>query len=185
MPRGPSFFMKRYDRTKFAKPGKAFAVGTAVLGDRLELQGGAAGHQGLPGVPQPVARGREDRRARPEGSPGVHRLLPLAAGELRGELPRPAGGAQAEDLRLDAADAAGDDVRGDRRDDPDSRDDARPEGAGRAGRLRDPAQGRLERRVVRDGPEARRRTRTPHSSWPTTSSRRRARRSCTRATARS
>jgi iron(III) transport system substrate-binding protein len=29
--RGPSFFMKRYDRTKFAKPGKAFAVGTAVL----------------------------------------------------------------------------------------------------------------------------------------------------------
>jgi iron(III) transport system substrate-binding protein len=29
--KGPSFFMKRYDRTKFAKPGKAFAVGTAVL----------------------------------------------------------------------------------------------------------------------------------------------------------
>ncbi|HEX2302924.1 MAG TPA: extracellular solute-binding protein [Gaiella sp.] len=29
--KGPSFFMKRYDRTRFAKPGKAFAVGTAVL----------------------------------------------------------------------------------------------------------------------------------------------------------
>jgi iron(III) transport system substrate-binding protein len=29
--RGPSFFMKRYDRSRFAKPGKAFAVGTAVL----------------------------------------------------------------------------------------------------------------------------------------------------------
>ena len=30
--KGPSLFMKRFDRTKFAKPGKAFAVGTAVLG---------------------------------------------------------------------------------------------------------------------------------------------------------
>lgn len=29
--RGPSLFAKDYDRTKFAKPGKAFAVGAAVL----------------------------------------------------------------------------------------------------------------------------------------------------------
>jgi iron(III) transport system substrate-binding protein len=30
--RGPSLFAKAYDRAKFAKPGKAFAVGAAVLG---------------------------------------------------------------------------------------------------------------------------------------------------------
>ena len=30
--RGPSLYMKRYDRAKYAKPGKAFAVGAAVLG---------------------------------------------------------------------------------------------------------------------------------------------------------
>jgi iron(III) transport system substrate-binding protein len=29
--KGPDFFAKGFDRTKFAKPGKAFAVGTAVL----------------------------------------------------------------------------------------------------------------------------------------------------------
>jgi iron(III) transport system substrate-binding protein len=29
--KGPSLFMKRYDRSRFAKPGKAVAVGTAVL----------------------------------------------------------------------------------------------------------------------------------------------------------
>jgi iron(III) transport system substrate-binding protein len=29
--KGPDFFLKRYDRSRFAKPGKAWAVGTAVL----------------------------------------------------------------------------------------------------------------------------------------------------------
>ena len=78
----------------------------------------------------------------------VRRLVPLAPGELREGLPHQARCAEAEDLRLVAADAAGDDLRRDCGRAPHARDDPRSQGAGRADRLQDPAQGCVERRVV-------------------------------------
>jgi iron(III) transport system substrate-binding protein len=63
---GPDFFKSRYDRTKFAKPGKAWAVGTAVLAigwnTRLFPQGIKdypgflnSALQGKIGIPDPTA----------------------------------------------------------------------------------------------------------------------------------
>ena len=151
--KGPSLFMKRYDRTKFAKPGKAFAVGTAVLAIGWNSRAVPQGIKDYPGfLNQSLAGGKigvPDPKAAPafidfylwlQENYGANYLSRLAA--LKPKI-------YVSTLPMQQAMTSG----GDRGDDPDARDDTRPEGAGRAGRLRDPTQGRLERRVVRDGPE--------------------------------
>lgn len=57
--KGPSFFMKRYDRARFAKPGKAFAVGTAVLGIGWNSKAFPQGVKDYPGfINQALAGGK-------------------------------------------------------------------------------------------------------------------------------
>ncbi len=63
---GPDLYAKTYDRSKFAKPGKAFIVGTAVLGMAWNTQAYPKGLKDIPdlldpalkakvGIPQPTS----------------------------------------------------------------------------------------------------------------------------------
>ena len=57
--KGPDFFNKRYDRSRFAKPGKAWAVGTAVLGIGWNTRSFPQGIKDYPGfINQSLANGR-------------------------------------------------------------------------------------------------------------------------------
>lgn len=55
---GPDFFKKRYDRTRFAKPGKAWAVGTAVLGIGWNTKLFPQGIKDYPGFLNPALQGK-------------------------------------------------------------------------------------------------------------------------------
>jgi iron(III) transport system substrate-binding protein len=57
--RGPSLYMSRYDRAKYAKPGKAFAVGAAVLGIAWNSKAVPQGIKDYPGfLNQSLAGGK-------------------------------------------------------------------------------------------------------------------------------
>jgi iron(III) transport system substrate-binding protein len=55
---GPDLYAKRYDRSKFAKPGKAFIVGTAVLGMAWNTQAYPKGLKDIPDLLDPVLKGK-------------------------------------------------------------------------------------------------------------------------------
>ena len=55
---GPDFFKARYDRAKFAKPGKAWAVGTAVLAIGWNSKLFPQGIRDYPGFLNPALQGR-------------------------------------------------------------------------------------------------------------------------------
>jgi iron(III) transport system substrate-binding protein len=57
--KGPSLYMSRYDRKLYAKPGKAFAVGAAVLGIAWNTKGFPQGVKDYPGfINQALAGGK-------------------------------------------------------------------------------------------------------------------------------
>jgi iron(III) transport system substrate-binding protein len=56
--KGPDFFNKRYDRTKFAKPGKAWAVGTAVLAMGWNTKAFPQGIKDYPGFLNQALQGK-------------------------------------------------------------------------------------------------------------------------------
>ncbi len=55
---GPSLFTKAYDRSKLAKPGKAFIVGTAILAMAWNTQGYSKGLKDIPDLLDPQLKGR-------------------------------------------------------------------------------------------------------------------------------
>jgi iron(III) transport system substrate-binding protein len=55
---GPDLYAKTYDRSKFAKPGKAFIVGTAVLGMAWNTQAYSKGLKDIPDLLDPALKGR-------------------------------------------------------------------------------------------------------------------------------
>lgn len=67
--KGPSFFMKRYDRARFAKPGKAFAVGTAVLGIGWNSKAFPQGIKDYPGFINPALAGGKIGVPDPKAAP--------------------------------------------------------------------------------------------------------------------
>jgi hypothetical protein len=151
--RGPSLYASRYDRAQFAKPGKAFAVGAAVLGIAWNSKAVPQGIKDYPGFLNQSLAGGKIGVPDPKAAPAFIDFY-LWLQENYGAVSHEARGTEAEDLHLHAADAAGDHVRRDRGRHPRAGDDARPEGAGRARRFRNPAQGSVERSMVGDGPEA-------------------------------
>lgn len=55
---GPHLYAKAYDRTKFAKPGKAFIVGTAVLAMAWNTQAYPKGLKDIPDLLDPALKGK-------------------------------------------------------------------------------------------------------------------------------
>jgi iron(III) transport system substrate-binding protein len=55
---GPDLFAKAYDRSKFAKPGKAFIVGTAILAMAWNTQAYPKGLKDIPDLLDPALKGK-------------------------------------------------------------------------------------------------------------------------------
>ena len=80
---GPALFSKRYDRTKLAKPGKAFVVGTAIASFAWNSSGGREGCATSPTSSTPTSAAAGSASSVP-GVPARRLLARLPRGEVRG-----------------------------------------------------------------------------------------------------
>ena len=168
----PTSTPRAYNRKTLLGPGPTAIVAAAVLGMAWNTSLYPAGIKDIPdfldpkltgkiGVPQPT-------------SAVVHRLVPLARGDVRQEHPERAGGAEAEDLPLVADDDAGRHLRRDHRVAVRPAARARPEEARRADQLQARQQRQdVERTVLGDDPQERAAPERGPAPRRTSSSRRR------------
>ena len=110
-PIGPAFYAKAYNRKTLLGPGPTAIVAAAVLGMAWNTSLYPSGINDIPDFLEFEAD-RQDRRTATHVSV-VHRLVPLARGDVREEHPDAARCSEAEDLPVVADDDAGSDLRRD------------------------------------------------------------------------